>query len=169
MSANDSALVLSAIEFIEVMIRPRPMDTEIVVEKLRRSVSISWVGVVNRLLKGCSGIYEHSVVGRAADLLFSLFRYCPSDQMMQEMSSVFQNQEQDQRIFFHLGDDAKQLVLNCLTRNCTVSDRGVSTWSRKDLNRFLEQIWDLHRNADDASNLPDSDAVARFMRKYAVP
>ncbi|KAL7579114.1 hypothetical protein ACA910_019144 [Epithemia clementina (nom. ined.)] len=168
LSANDSSIVLSAIEFLDVLIRPRAMDSEAVVVKLSNALSISRVEVFHRLLVGCCGGYEHSLLGPTANLLFNFFRLCPSEQLMLDITSAFQNQQEEQHVFFQLGDNAKELVQICLSRKSSLSDQGESTWTSTNLRKFLEQIWDLHRNTLDASTLPDSDAVSRFMRRYAV-
>lgn len=153
-------------------------------------MSVSYVGVLNRLMIGCCGGYEHSVLGPAADLLLTMFRHCPLDQLMQDMSLAFSQKNQPaagpgetsqhhqlpMNNFFHLGKDAQQLVLQCLSRHCSSNtngllsseQQGIVAWSNQDLKTFLEQIWDLHRSTDDASTLTDTDAVSRFLRRYTA-
>ena len=86
---------------------------------------------------------------------------------MLDISSAF-HQQQEQDRFFHLGDDARERVLICLRRNCSKSDQEEPRWSVKELGEFLEQLWDLHRQTDDVSTLPESDVTARFIRRFAA-
>ena len=126
---------------------------------------ISRAGVLSHLMLGCCGRYEHAVLEPTADLLLVLMRHYPSQQVEADISSAFQQQQQG---FFQLGDEAKQVVRICLIRKCSPAGQNDSVWSRKELGRFLEQIWDMHRTTDGISTVPESDAVARFIRRYLV-
>ena len=135
--------------------------------KLRDRVSISRTGLLRRLFIGCCGRFEHSLLSQATELLYSFFRFYPTEPLMLNISSAFHQQQEEDR-FFHLGDDARERFLSCLRRNCSKSDQEEPRWSVKELGEFLEQLWDLHRRTDDVSTLPESDATARFIRRFAA-
>ena len=66
---------------------------------------------------------------------------------------------------FVLGDPAKNTALSILSR-CGTNSHSKTTLIARDLERFLQDVWRLHR-VEDTDALPMSDEVAWFIEKYS--
>jgi hypothetical protein len=128
-------------------------------ENLRSFVSESLSRIrtdtIHRLIMGCCGRYEYSIMGDAAELICALARV---GAVGENEASVVAALSQD---FFLLGNPAKNATLAILNR-CSQN-----TLTAPELVIFLESLWRLHQVEDtSASALPDSDSVRRFLRMY---
>jgi hypothetical protein len=110
---------------------------------------------VNRLLMGCCGRYEYSIMGDAAELLCALVRVGTARENEESIVAALS------RDYFLLGDPAKNTTLAILNR-CSHN-----IVSALELAGFLENLWRLHQVEDTlATALPGSDSVRRFLRMY---
>jgi hypothetical protein len=112
---------------------------------------------INRLLMGCCGRYEYSIMGDAAELFCALARVGGAIEIE---ASIVAALSQD---YFLLGDPAKNTTLAVLKR-CSHSNV-----YPPELAVFLESLWRLHQVEDTlATALPGSDSVRRFLRMYGA-
>ena len=111
--------------------------------------------VLNRLILGCCGNYELSVVDKVASYLHTLLRASPSPELEQHMAAALRKEH------FGLGEEAVGVTMGVFAR-CARRYVG-----QDDLKVFLENIWTIHR-AEDRNALPLSDAVAHMIRKYRI-
>jgi hypothetical protein len=110
---------------------------------------------ISRLLMGCCGRYEYSIMGDAAELLCALSRV---GAVGENEASVVAALSQD---YFLLGNPAKNATLAILNR-CSQN-----LLTAPELAIFLESLWRLHQVEDTSSSaLPGSDSVLRFLRMY---
>lgn len=119
-------------------------------EALSRSRS----DAINRLLMGCCGRYEYSIIGDAAELLCALARIGAAGETEAIVVAALS------RDYFLLGDPAKNATLAILNR-CSQN-----LLTAPELAVFLEGLWRLHQ-VEDTVALPSSDSVRRFLRMYS--
>jgi len=159
-SASDRTLAQSSIQFLITLCSQASStaDPDASKEAARTAVmeNISRIrrGATSRLLMGCCGKFERTLVGPASVLLHTMSKKVASP--AEHESDILAALQQG---FFLLGDDAKTLTLSVF-RRCTDG-----LLSEADLEMFLDRIWEIHRT-DDFSTLPSSDAVARLLAKF---
>jgi hypothetical protein len=111
---------------------------------------------INRLLMGCCGRYEYSIMGDAAELLCALARVGAAGETEASVVAALS------RDYFLLGDPAKNTTLAILNR-CSQN-----IMSAPELAVFLESLWRLHQVEDTlATALPGSDSVRRFLLMFS--
>ena len=110
-------------------------------------------------MQGSCGKFEYNVLGDAANLFVELIQTAPSSEIEPLLVACLQ---QD---FFVLGDLAKHTTLVILTR-CGTNINPSHALNASDLERFLKDVWKLHR-VEDTEVLPLSDEVAWFLEKYS--
>lgn len=121
------------------------------------TTQISRVGpdVVHRLILGCCGQYELSVIDSVASYFNTLLRTVASAEVEQHMVTALRQEH------FVLGDEAARVAMGVFAR-CARRHVG-----HEELKVFLTDIWTLHR-AEDRNALPQSDVVAQMIRRYRI-
>lgn len=107
--------------------------------------------IVEGLLFGICGAYNHTLIPEAGELMFATLRQTPLVDIESYLTSALQHD------WFRLGDEARRatvlFMLNCAQQNGMVSHMSV----------VLERIWDIHQ-VNDSDSLPSSDAVQQLLR-----
>lgn len=111
--------------------------------------------ILHRLILGCCGNYELNVVDKVASYLHTLLRTSPSTEVEQHMAAALRQEH------FALGEEAMRVSMGVFAR---CARRYVA---QDELRVFLEAIWTIHR-AEDRNALPQSDVVARLIRRYRI-
>ena len=110
---------------------------------------------LNRLILGCCGNYELNVLDKVASYLHTLLRTSPSTEVEQHMAAALRQEH------FALGEEAMRVAMGVFAR-CARRYVG-----QDELKVFLEEVWTIHR-AEDRNSLPQSDVVARLIRRYRI-
>ena len=112
------------------------------------------------LLRGSCGKFEYTVIPDVANLFVALLRTASPNESEALLTNCLRQLDD-----FLLGDAAKKVSLSVLSR--LSSDNQENPLCVCDLEKFLQDVWQLHR-VEDTDALPLSDAVARFLEEYSI-